>query len=161
MPWYTGITPVPVDIQIKIFDNSITFFNPGKLFGDLTIEKLKGDDYQSRARNKLIAEAFYLTRDIEKYGSGFIRERWLVAGAYSQCTGKTGSTACSKSCFTHKNHWTVDLSFEKTGPYWLSREQKSGGYFAKDAGWEFDLVTEGALKKNMESGILKEAIRIA
>ena len=28
----------PVDIQIKIFDNSITFFNPGKLFGDLTIE---------------------------------------------------------------------------------------------------------------------------
>ena len=65
----------PVDIQIKIFDNSITFFNPGKLFGDLTIEKLKGDDYQSRTRNKLIAEAFYLTGDIEKYGSGFIRIR--------------------------------------------------------------------------------------
>lgn len=65
----------PVDIQIKIFDNSITFFNPGKLFGDLTIEKLNSDDYQSRTRNKLIAEAFYLCRDIEKYGSGFIRIR--------------------------------------------------------------------------------------
>lgn len=65
----------PVDIQIRIFDKAITFFNPGRLFGDLTIEKLKGDDYQSRTRNKLIAEAFYLTRDIEKYGSGFVRVR--------------------------------------------------------------------------------------
>jgi hypothetical protein len=65
----------PVDIQIKIFDQSISFFNPGKLYGDLTIEKLKRDDYQSRTRNRLIAEAFYLTRDIEKYGSGFIRVR--------------------------------------------------------------------------------------
>jgi len=65
----------PVDIQLKIFDNAITFFNPGKLFGDLTVEKLMSDDYQSRTRNKLVAEAFYLTRDIEKYGSGFIRIR--------------------------------------------------------------------------------------
>ena len=32
-------------------------------------------DYQSSTRNKLIAEAFYLTRDIEKYGSGYIRVR--------------------------------------------------------------------------------------
>src|SRR3989339_1906377 len=71
----------PVDIQIKIFDNTITFFNPGKLFGDLTIEKLKNDNYQSRTRNKLVAEAFYLTRDIEKYGSGFIRVRREI-GAY-------------------------------------------------------------------------------
>lgn len=53
-----------VDTQIKIFDNSISYFNPRKMFGDLTIEKLKRDDYQSRARNKLIVEAFYLTRDI-------------------------------------------------------------------------------------------------
>jgi len=27
----------PVDIQIKIFDNSITIFNPGNLYGDLTM----------------------------------------------------------------------------------------------------------------------------
>ena len=65
----------PIDIQIKIFDNSITIYNPGKLFGDLTIEDLKTDHYQSNTRNKLIAEAFYLTNDIEKYGSGFSRIR--------------------------------------------------------------------------------------
>ncbi len=46
-----------------------------KLYGDLTIEDLKTDKYQANARNKMIAEAFYLTGDIEKYGSGFRRIR--------------------------------------------------------------------------------------
>jgi ATP-dependent DNA helicase RecG len=63
------------DIQIKIFDNYITFFNPGKLHHELSIEDLKTDSYPAYARNKLIAEAFYLTGDIEKYGSGFLRVR--------------------------------------------------------------------------------------
>ena len=39
------------------------------------MEDLSTDTYQSRTRNKLIAEAFYLTNNIEKYGSGFIRIR--------------------------------------------------------------------------------------
>jgi len=65
----------PVDVQIKIFDNKIDFFNPGTLFGSLTVADLKKDNYQAYARNKLIAEAFYLTGDIEKYGSGFLRIR--------------------------------------------------------------------------------------
>jgi ATP-dependent DNA helicase RecG len=63
------------DIQIKIFDDRITLFSPGTLYGGLTVEDLKTDHYQSRTRNKLIAEAFYLTNNIEKYGSGFIRIR--------------------------------------------------------------------------------------
>lgn len=57
----------PIDTQIKIFDNKITFFNPGKLYGDITVEKLATDTYQAQTRNKLIAEAFYLTGEIEKY----------------------------------------------------------------------------------------------
>jgi ATP-dependent DNA helicase RecG len=57
----------PIDVQIKIFDNEISFFNPGNLYGNLTIDDLKKDNYQAHARNKLIAEAFYLTGDIEKY----------------------------------------------------------------------------------------------
>jgi len=69
----------PTDIQIKIFDNAITFFNPGKLYGGLTVDELKTDCYQSQTRNKLIAEAFYLTHDIEKYGSGYLRVRKEVA----------------------------------------------------------------------------------
>ena len=65
----------PIDTQIKIFDNKITFFNPGRLYGDITVEKLATDTYQAQTRNKLIAEAFYLTGEIEKYGSGYIRIR--------------------------------------------------------------------------------------
>ena len=63
------------DIQIKIFDDRITLFNPGKLYGGLTIEELQTDHYPSHLRNKLLAEAFYLTKNIEKYGSGLIRIR--------------------------------------------------------------------------------------
>ncbi|MEQ6122364.1 RNA-binding domain-containing protein [Reichenbachiella sp. MALMAid0571] len=69
----------PTDIQIKIFDQSISIFNPGKLFGGLTIEDLKTDNYQAQTRNKLIAEAFYLTKEIEKYGSGYRRVREKIS----------------------------------------------------------------------------------
>ena len=65
----------PTDVQIKIFDNGISFFNPSGLYGDITEEDLKTDNYRASTRNKQIAEAFYLTKDIEKYGSGFIRIR--------------------------------------------------------------------------------------
>ena len=69
----------PIDIQIKIFDKSISFFNPSGLYGNLTIEDLKTDSYQASTRNKLVAEALYLTNDIEKYGSGFVRIRKAIA----------------------------------------------------------------------------------
>ncbi len=66
------------DVVIKIFDDHILFTNPGRIYGNLTIEDLKRDDYVSSIRNKLLAEAFYLIGDIEKYGTGFIRIReWL------------------------------------------------------------------------------------
>lgn len=67
------------DIQIKIFDQSISFFNPSGLYGNITEKDLKTDSYSASTRNKLIAEAFYLTNDIEKYGSGFIRIRRAIA----------------------------------------------------------------------------------
>ncbi|OQY05657.1 MAG: hypothetical protein B6I25_05375 [Planctomycetales bacterium 4572_13] len=63
------------DIIVKIFDDRIVFTNPGTLYGRLKVEDLQRDDYTSSIRNKLIAEAFYLTGDIEKYGTGFVRIR--------------------------------------------------------------------------------------
>jgi ATP-dependent DNA helicase RecG len=65
----------PSDVQIKIFDQQIVFFNPGGLYGNITEEELYTDIYRASTRNKQLAEAFYLTHDIEKYGSGFIRIR--------------------------------------------------------------------------------------
>jgi ATP-dependent DNA helicase RecG len=35
----------PIDLQIKIFDKFITFYNPGALYGSLTIDALKKDNY--------------------------------------------------------------------------------------------------------------------
>ncbi len=58
---------------IKIFDDHIEFFNPGKLYGDITIEKLHSGDYSSRTRNRAIANAFKEAGIIERYGSGIQR----------------------------------------------------------------------------------------
>ncbi len=43
---------------IKIFDDRIEFFNPGKLYRGITIENLLTSNYTSKTRNKLIAKAF-------------------------------------------------------------------------------------------------------
>lgn len=68
----------PTDVIIKIFDERIEISNPGSFPIGITIKDILTDNYQSKHRNKLLAEAFYLTGDIEKYGTGFIRLReWL------------------------------------------------------------------------------------
>jgi len=66
------------DKSVLIFDDRIIFSNPGKIYGNLTIEDLKRDDYVSSIRNKLLAEAYYLTGDIEKYGTGYVRIRRIL-----------------------------------------------------------------------------------
>jgi len=67
------------DLMIKIFDDSILFSNPGGFIDGISVDDILTDDYQPRHRNKLLAEAFYLIGDIEKYGTGFIRLRkWLT-----------------------------------------------------------------------------------
>ena len=58
---------------IKIFDDRIELFNPGKLFGNLTIADLLSNNYTSQTRNKLIAKAFKEIGLIERYGSGIRR----------------------------------------------------------------------------------------
>ncbi|MBU0713639.1 putative DNA binding domain-containing protein [bacterium] len=65
----------PTDIIIKIYDHKIEITNPGSLMGGLTPEDLQTDHYIAVHRNKLLAEAFYLRGDVEKYGTGFIRIR--------------------------------------------------------------------------------------
>ena len=58
---------------IKIFDNRIEFYNPGKLYGGITIQDLLTGNYTSKTRNKLIAKAFKEIGLIEQYGSGIYR----------------------------------------------------------------------------------------
>ena len=61
------------DSIVKIFDDHITFFNPGKLYDGLTVEKLQSGNYSSRSRNKALAKMFKEVGSIEKYGSGIAR----------------------------------------------------------------------------------------
>ena len=56
------------DSTIKIFDDRIEFFNPGKLLDDLTVEKIKTGKYKSYLRNKQVASIFKELELIEKYG---------------------------------------------------------------------------------------------
>jgi len=58
---------------IKIFDDRIEFFNPGRLYGGITLQDLLSGNYTSRCRNKLIAMAFKEAGLIERYGSGIQR----------------------------------------------------------------------------------------
>jgi ATP-dependent DNA helicase RecG len=46
----------------------------------ISVADIQSDNYRSSLRNKLVAEAFYLTGSIEKYGSGFIRIRKALRG---------------------------------------------------------------------------------
>lgn len=73
------------DIVIKIFDDRIVFTNPGRLYGKLRVADLERNDYVSSLRNRLLAEAFYLTGDIERYGTGFVRIREFLQ-AYPEVT---------------------------------------------------------------------------
>ncbi|MCW3131268.1 MAG: helix-turn-helix domain-containing protein [Candidatus Methanospirare jalkutatii] len=60
------------EIQIKIYDDHIKFWNPGKLPEGITIEDLKRE-HVSRPRNKLLAMVFYYAGLIERWGTGTTR----------------------------------------------------------------------------------------
>lgn len=66
------------DSIVKIFENSIEFYNPGHLPEDVTIDDLLSGDYKSNPRNKLIADVCKDMHLIEKYGSGIGRIRRFI-----------------------------------------------------------------------------------
>lgn len=55
--------------QVRIFDDRIEFWNPGRLPHGWTVEKLK-QKHESRPFNPLIARAFFLIKYIEEVGTG-------------------------------------------------------------------------------------------
>ena len=61
------------DSIVKVFDNRIEFYNPGRLPDSITVEDLLSNNYKSTPRNKLIADFCKSIGLIEKYGSGIRR----------------------------------------------------------------------------------------
>ena len=56
-------------VEVRLFADRLEVWNPGRLPGTLTLDDLR-DDHPSVPNNPLIAESLYLTRYIEKVGSG-------------------------------------------------------------------------------------------
>jgi predicted HTH transcriptional regulator len=56
-------------VEVRLFSDRLEVWNPGRLPGTLTLEDLR-HDHPSVPNNPLIAESLYLTRYIEKAGSG-------------------------------------------------------------------------------------------
>jgi ATP-dependent DNA helicase RecG len=61
------------DSIVKIFNDKIEFYNPGRLPDTISVEDLLSNSYKSTPRNKKIAEFFKDSGLIEKYGSGIQR----------------------------------------------------------------------------------------
>ncbi|MDR1898322.1 MAG: HTH domain-containing protein [Prevotellaceae bacterium] len=64
--------------SIKIFNDRIEFFNPGRLPDSITEEDLRNGAYVSSCRNKLIAKVFKEITWIERYGTGIRRVTSLL-----------------------------------------------------------------------------------
>jgi len=56
-------------VEVRLFSDRLEVWNPGRLPGTLTLDDLR-HDHPSVPNNPLIAESLYLTRYIEKAGSG-------------------------------------------------------------------------------------------
>jgi ATP-dependent DNA helicase RecG len=60
------------EVQVRLFDDRLEVWNPGTLPEGLTPEDLKRA-HLSRPRNKLLAQAFFLVKYIEQWGTGTLR----------------------------------------------------------------------------------------
>lgn len=67
-------------IQMKIWNNRITLWNPGLLPEEFTVETLM-ESHESNPRNCLIARAFYYAGYVENWGRGYqkIKEEFALA----------------------------------------------------------------------------------
>ena len=61
------------DSIVKVFNDKIEFYNPGRLPENISINDLLTNNYKSTPRNKLVADFFKTLGLIEKYGSGIRR----------------------------------------------------------------------------------------
>lgn len=67
-------------IEIKIFDEHILFYSPGKLPDGITLEQLNRA-HPSIRRNPLLAETFFRAGYIEQFGSGTLRMKQVLKSA--------------------------------------------------------------------------------
>ena len=94
------------NVQIRVFDDRVEVWNPGALPDGWTVEKLK-EEHESVPKNPLIADHFFLTRLIEKWGTGTVEmirqcEEWGVPEPEFKDTGTSIVVTFIKSEFSEE-----------------------------------------------------------
>lgn len=57
------------NVQVRIFDDRLEVWNPGALPAGMTVEDLR-KEHDSKPRNRAIANAFFLIKYVEQFGTG-------------------------------------------------------------------------------------------
>ncbi|MCW3099372.1 MAG: putative transcriptional regulator [Chthonomonadaceae bacterium] len=60
-------------VMIRVYDDRILITSPGTLPEGITVADLSHDPHPSKLRNPLLAQAFYFTEIVERWGSGTTR----------------------------------------------------------------------------------------
>ena len=115
-------------VQVMLFSDRLEVWNPGELPPPLTVEKLRLP-HASLPRNPLLADPLFLTRYIEKAGSGILdmirlcRQAGLPEPEYRQDGGMFVQTL--------SRDWLTEALMEEMG---LNERQRSGVVFARQQG---------------------------
>lgn len=62
----------PANVQVRIFDDRLEIWNPGELPAGMTVGDLR-KEHESKPHNRLIANAFFLIKYVEQFGTGIRR----------------------------------------------------------------------------------------
>ena len=60
------------NVQVRIFDDRLEIWNPGELPAGMTVGDLR-KEHESKPHNRLIANAFFLIKYVEQFGTGIRR----------------------------------------------------------------------------------------
>lgn len=147
------------EIQIRIYDDRIWMWNPGKLPEELTIEDLK-KEHSSYPRNPLIANVFYLAGLIERWGSGtkrivdLCKEQGLPEPEYKEEMGGI-SVYFYKDIYTEENLRKMELNERqiKAVLYVKEKEKITNKEYQREFGTSKATATRD-LTNLIEKGIL-------
>ncbi len=144
------------DSIVKIYNNRIEFFNPGRLPDTISIQDLMSNHYKSTPRNKLIADVFKSLGLVEKYGSGIrrIMEHFMKYGLPAPVFQNI-SDGFMVTVFGKK---TVEKTVEKTDGFILDILRGNPTITIAELQKRLKLTRRGAewqIKSLKEKGLLK------
>lgn len=148
--------------MVRIFDDRIEFWNPGRLPQGWTPETLK-ETHESKPHNPLVAKAFFWIRYAEEVGTGTNKiilwcKEWGLPEPEFQCAGNSFVAILRKSKLTEEYLKGLDLTdrqmrvleYLKTNPKITTAEYAK--LFAVT-----DRTARNDLMKMVAKGIIKKA----